>query len=68
MSLDFSKIIKKLNRNVVSVFISDYFYTIIMIGLNVGVIVFSLTRRKNKRRRDNEIRNILNTLSFLRRN
>ena len=68
LSLDFSKIIKKLNRNVVSVFISDYFYTIIMIGLNVGVIVFSLTRRKNKRRRDNEIRNILNTLSFLRRN
>ena len=67
VSLDFGKIIKKMNRNIITVLISDYFYSIFMMVFNLVILIIVLKRRKQKRQRNNDIRNVINNLGNLRR-
>ena len=67
VSLDFGKIIKKMNRNIITVLISDYFYSIFMMVFNLVILIIVVKRRKQKRQRNNDIRNVINNLGNLRR-
>ena len=67
ISLDFKKIIKKMNRGLITVIFCDYFYTIFMALFNLFIIIFVVKRRKKKKQRINDITNAINNLANLRR-
>ena len=67
ISLDFKKIIKKMNRGLITVIFCDYFYTIFMAIFNLFIIIFVVKRRKKKKQRINDITNAINNLANLRR-
>ena len=67
ISLDFKKIIKKMNRGIIIVILSDYFYTIFMAIFNLLILIIVLKRRKKKNQRINDITNAINNLANLRR-
>ena len=67
ISLDFKKIIKKMNRGLITVIFSDYFYTIFMAVFNLLIIIIVLQKRKKRKQRVNDITNAINNLANLRR-
>ena len=67
ISLDFKKIIKKMNRGLITVIFSDYFYTIFMAVFNLLIIIIVLQKRKKRKQRVNDIANAINNLANLRR-
>ena len=67
ISLDFKKIIKKMNRGLITVIFSDYFYTIFMAVFNLLIIIIVLQKRKKRKQRVNDITNVINNLANLRR-
>ena len=67
ISLDFKKIIKKMNRGFITTIFSDYFYTIFMAVFNLLIIIVVLKKRKKKKQRINDITNAINNLANLRR-
>ena len=67
ISLDFKKIIKKMNRGLITVIFSDYFYTIFMAVFNSLIIIIVLQKRKKRKQRVNDITNAINNLANLRR-
>ena len=67
ISLDFKKIIKKMNRGFITIIFSDYFYTIFMAVFNLLIIIVVLKKRKKKKQRINDITNAINNLANLRR-
>ena len=67
ISLDFKKIIKKMNRGFITIIFSDYFYTIFMAVFNLLIIILVLKKRKKKKQRINDITNAINNLANLRR-
>ena len=67
ISLDFKKIIKKMNRGLITVIFSDYFYTIFMAMFNLLIIIIVLQKRKKRKQRVNDITNAINNLANLRR-
>ena len=67
ISLDFKKIIKKMNRGLITVIFCDYFYTIFMAIFNLFIIIFVVKRRKKNKQRINDITNAINNLANLRR-
>jgi len=67
ISLDFKKIIKKMNRGFITTIFSDYFYTIFMAIFNLLIIIIVLKKRKKKKQRINDITNAINNLANLRR-
>ena len=67
ISLDFKKIIKKMNRGLITVIFSDYFYTIFMAVFNLSIIIIVLQKRKKRKQRVNDITNAINNLANLRR-
>ena len=67
ISLDFRKIIKKMNRGLITVIISDYFYTIFMAIFNLLILIIVLKKRKKKKQRINDITNAINNLANARR-
>ena len=67
ISLDFKKIIKKMNRGLITIIISDYFYTIFMAIFNVLILMIVLKKRKKKKQRINDITNAINNLANIRR-
>ena len=67
ISLDFKKIIKKMNRGLITVIFSDYFYTIFMTVFNLLIIIIVLQKRKKRKQRVNDITNAINNLANLRR-
>ena len=67
ISLDFKKIIKKMNRRLITVIFSDYFYTIFMAVFNLLIIIIVLQKRKKRKQRVNDITNAINNLANLRR-
>ena len=67
ISLDFKKIIKKMNRGLITVIFSDYFYTIFMAVFNLLIIIIVLEKRKKRKQRVNDITNAINNLANLRR-
>ena len=56
-----------MNRNIITVLISDYFYSIFMMVFNLVILIIVVKRRKQKRQRNNDIRNVINNLGNLRR-
>ena len=67
ISLDFRKIIKRMNRGLVSILISDYFYTIFMAFFNLMIMIIVIKRRNKKKQRINDITNAINNLANIRR-
>ena len=67
ISLDFKKIIKKMNRGLITIIISDYFYTIFMAIFNILILMIILKKRKKKKQRINDITNAINDLANIRR-
>ena len=67
ISLDFRKIIKKMNRGLINVIIYDYFYTIFMAIFNLLILIIVLKKRKKKKQRINDITNAINNLANARR-
>ena len=67
ISLDFKKIIKKMNRGLITVIISDYFYTIFMAIFNIMILMIILKKRNKKKQRINDITNAINNLANIRR-
>ena len=67
ISLDFKKIIKKMNRGLITIIISDYFYTIFMVIFNILILMIILKKRKKKKQRINDITNAINDLANIRR-
>ena len=67
ISLDFKKMIKKMNRGLITVIFSDYFYTIFMAVFNLLIIIIVLQKRKKRKQRVNDITNAINNLANLRR-
>ena len=67
ISLDFKKIIKRMNRGIISIILSDYFYTIFMAIFNLLIIIFVLKRRNKRKQRINDINNAINNLANARR-
>ena len=67
ISLDFGKLIKKMNRNIIMIVITDYFYSIVMLGFNLIVLIFVLKKRKQQKNTNNDIRNVINNLGNRRR-
>ena len=67
ISLDFKKIIKKMNRGVITMLFADYFYTIFMAMFNLIILIVVLKRRNKKNQRNNDIRNVINNLADIRR-
>lgn len=67
ISLDFRKIIKKMNRGLITVIIYDYFYTIFMAIFNLLILIIVLKKRKKKKQRINDITNAINNLANARR-
>ena len=67
VSLDFEKIIKKMNRNLLKVLVSDYFYSIFMMCFNLLILIIILKKRKQKKQRNNDIRNAIGNLGNQRR-
>ena len=67
ISLDFRKIIKRMNRGLVTILISDYFYTIFMAIFNLMIMIFVIKRRNKKKQRINDITNAINNLANIRR-
>ena len=67
ISLDFKKIIKKMNRGFITIIFSDYFYTIFMAVFNLLIIIVIIKKRKKKKQRINDITNAINNLANLRR-
>ena len=67
ISLDFRKIIKRMNRGIISIIISDYFYTIFMAIFNLLILIMVLKRRNKKNQRINDITNAINNLANIRR-
>ena len=67
ISLDFRKIIKRMNRGIITVIFSDYFYTIFMAIFNLLILMVVLKRRRKKKQRINDITNAINNLANLRR-
>ena len=65
ISLDFKKIIKKMNRGLITVIFSDYFYTIFMAVFNLLIIIIVLQKRKKRKQRVNDITNAINNLANL---
>ena len=68
ISFDFGKIIKKMNRNIITIIISDYFYTIFMFVFNLLILFIVVKKRWKKKQRNNDIRNVIGNLGNLRRN
>ena len=67
ISLDFRKIIKRMNRGLVTILISDYFYTIFMAIFNMMIMIIVIKRRNKKKQRINDITNAINNLANIRR-
>ena len=67
ISLDFRKIIKRMNRGLVTILISDYFYTIFMAIFNLMIMIIVIKRRNKKKQRINDITNAINNLANIRR-
>ena len=67
ISLDFKKIIKRMNRGIIIIILSDYFYTIFMAIFNLMILIFVLKRRNKKKQRINDINNAINNLANIRR-
>ena len=67
ISLDFRKIIKRMNRGLVTILISDYFYTIFMAIFNLMILMIVLKKRNKKKQRINDITNAINNLANIRR-
>ena len=67
ISLDFKKIIKKMNRGLITVIFSDYFYTIFMAIFNIMILMIILKKRNKKKQRINDITNAINNLANIRR-
>ena len=67
ISLDFKKIIKKMKRGLITIIISDYFYTIFMAIFNILILMIILKKRKKKKQRINDITNAINDLANIRR-
>jgi hypothetical protein len=67
ISLDFRKIIKRMNRGLVTILISDYFYTIFMAIFNLMIMIIVIKRRNKKKQRINDITNVINNLANIRR-
>ena len=67
ISLDFKKIIKRMNRGIITIILSDYFYTIFMAIFNLLIIIFVLKRRNKRKQRINDINNAINNLANARR-
>ena len=67
ISLDFEKLIKKMNRNIITIIFSDYFYSIFMMIFNLLILIIVLKKRRKKKQRNNDIRNAINNLGNLRR-
>ena len=67
ISLDFKKIIKRMNRGLVTILISDYFYTIFMAIFNLMIMIIVIKRRNKKKQRINDITNAINNLANIRR-
>ena len=63
ISLDFRKIIKRMNRGLVTILISDYFYTIFMAIFNLMILMIVLKKRNKKKQRINDITNAINNLA-----
>ena len=49
ISFDFGKIIKKMNRNIITIIISDYFYTIFMFFFNLLVLFIVVKKKMEKK-------------------
>ena len=67
VSLDFGKIIKKMNRNIIKVLIYDYFYHIFMSTFNIVILIIVLKKRKKNEQRNNDITNAIGILANARR-
>ncbi len=67
ISVDFRKIIKKMNRSIITMLFMDYFYTIFMALFNLAALLYILKKRKKKNQRNNDIRNAINNLAQIRR-
>ena len=67
ISLDFRKIIKRMNRGLITILISDYFYTIFMAIFNLMILMIVLKKRNKKKQRINDITNAINNLANIRR-
>jgi len=67
ISLDFRKIIKRMNRGLINILISDYFYTIFMAIFNLMILMIVLKKRNKKKQRINDITNAINNLANIRR-
>jgi hypothetical protein len=67
ISVDFRKIIKKMNRSIITMLFMDYFYTIFMALFNLAALLYILKKRKKKNQRNNDIRNVINNLAQIRR-
>ena len=67
ISLDFKKIIKRMNRGIITIILSDYFYTIFMAIFNLLIIIFVLKQRNKRKQRINDINNAINNLANARR-
>ena len=67
LSFDFGKLIKKMNRNIITIIISDYFYSVFMMTFNLLILIIVLKKRRKKKQRNNDIRNVIGNLGNLRR-
>ena len=67
LSFDFGKLIKKMNRNIITIIISDYFYSVFMMTFNLLILIIVLKKRRKKKQRNNDIRNVIDNLGNLRR-
>ena len=67
LSFDFGKIIKKMNRNIITIIISDYFYSVFMMTFNLLILVILLKKRRKRKQRNNDLRNVIGNLGNLRR-